>query len=230
MASQETASMSAAPSYSDLTKVCNFRATPAARDSVAIRCVEAETALATMEAPARLHLIRDTRPLHLALFGGFAPVMWPDAAGTYRGTPGTSIASAPRAVFLARKVPGLRSRDLCLSAADVPGAMEALSDRLRRLWDDRPGYDTPFRDPAYLALSDTTARFFAIHPYMDGNGHVWRLLLPVLANRLGLATRAEWTTDRRPYGPEFSLALQWHGDHPTLLADQLRRWLAPSHD
>lgn len=106
--------------------------------------------------------------------------------------------------------------------------MEEFSNRLRRLWDNRPGHDAPNRDAAYLALSDATAEFFAIHPYMDGNGYIWRLVLPVLANRLGLAARDEWTIDRRPYGPEFSLALQWHSDHPSLLADQLRRWLAPS--
>jgi len=63
---------------------------------------------------------------------------------------------------------------------------------------------------------------------MDGNGHVWRLCLPVLARRLGLVMRDAWTIDRRPYGPEFSLALQWHGDHPGVLADQLRRWMAPT--
>jgi len=220
--------MSAAPAPSDLTKVCNFRATLAARNCVAARCAQATDSLAAMAAPARLHLLGDTRPLHRTLFDGFAPLIWPDAAGTYRGTPGTSIAAAPRAVFLARKVPGLRRRDLCLPAADVPAAMAALSDRLRRLWDDRPGRDTPFRDAAYLALSEATAQFFTIHPYMDGNGHIWRLVLPVLASRLGLSPRAEWTVDQRPYGPEFSLALQWHRDHPTILADQLRRWLTPS--
>jgi len=76
-------------------------------------------------------------------------------------------------------------------------------------------------------LADVTARFFAIHPHMGGNGYVWWLALPVLAARLGLAMRVEWTVDRRPHGPEFSLALQWYPDHPGILADQLRRWCAP---
>ena len=220
--------MTGAPSQSDLTRVCNFRASPFAREAIAIRSAGARHVLAAMDDPAQLGLICDTRPLHHTLFGGFAPAIWPDAAGTYRGTPNTSVASAPRAVFLARKVPGVRSRDLCLPAADVAEAMKKFSHLLRDLWESRPGYDIPYRDAAYLALSEATAQFFNIHPYMDGNGHIWRLVLPLLGNRLGLSLRANWTIDRRPYGPEFSLALQWHGDHPILLADQLRRWLVPS--
>ena len=172
-------------------------------------------------------LLCDSRPVHLALFTGLAPADWPDAAGTWRGTPGSTLADAPRAVFLVRRLPGLRARDLCLPAANVPAAMEDLARRLRGLWDQRPGADDPWRDAAFGALAEATARFFAIHPYMDGNGHIWRLSLPLLAGRLGLAMRSEWTIDRRPYGPEFSLALQWYGGHPSVLADQLRRWMRP---
>lgn len=207
--------------------VCNFQATPAAAAVLAQRSQDLAAGLAAMTASEQAAHLCDTRPLHRALFDGLAPAAWPDAAGTWRGTPGTTLATAARAVFLARRLPGLRGRDPCLPAAAVPDAMQDLSSRLRGLWQDRPGAGDPWRDAAYGALADVTARFFAIHPYMDGNGHVWRLSLPVLAGRLGLQMRPGWTVHRRPYGPDFSLALQWHGDHPTLLADQLRRWMRP---
>jgi len=219
------ASATTLPVTTGLTRVCNFRATPAARAILDTRCAQAGALLAGAEPAAQLQLVRDTRPLHLSLFAGLAPDDWPDAAGTYRGTPGSSIALAPRAVFLARKVPGLRSRDTGLPGPEVPAAMAELSQGLCQIWEGRPGATDPHRDAGYLALARVTARFFAIHPFMDGNGHVWRLVLPVLGRRLGLVMRPEWTVDQRPYGPEFSLALQWYGDHPTILADQLRRWL-----
>jgi fido (protein-threonine AMPylation protein) len=176
----------------------------------------------------QLDLILDSRPLHRELFHGLAPEAFADSAGTWRGTAGTSIHNAPRAVFLARRMPGLRARDMCTPAADVAAAMEVLASQLRQLWDERPGIEDPWRDEAYAALAAVTARFFAIHPYMDGNGHIWRLCLPVLGKRLGLTMRDGWSIDRRPYGPEFSLAIQWYRDHPTILADQLRRWMATS--
>lgn len=203
--------------------VCNLRA--AAGAALGPRCAQAAEDLGALSVAAQLSRICDSRPLHLALFGGFSPPEWPDAAGTWRGTPGTTLANAARAVFVARRLPGLRPRDLCLPAAQVPAAMDDLALRLQHLWEDRPGADDPWRDAAFAALAGVTARFFAVHPYMDGNGHVWRLCLPVLARRLGLAMREGWTIHRRPYGHEFSLALQWHDHHPTVLADQLRRWM-----
>lgn len=207
--------------------VCNFRAAPHAGALIAARSAAAGLWLDGLPPGERIAALGDSRTLHGRLFAGLAPAAWPDAAGTWRGTPGSSVEGAGRAVFLARRMPGLRARDPCLPAAEVGPAMADLAGALGRLWAERPGLDDPWRDAAFDALAVATARFFAIHPYMDGNGHVWRLALPVLAARLGLAMRPGWTVDRRPWGPAFSLALQWHAHHPALLSDHLRRWLQP---
>jgi hypothetical protein len=73
-------------------------------------------------------------------------------------------------------------------------------------------------------LARFMATFFAIHPHLDGNGHVGRILAVVLAERLALRADPGWTLHLRPYGPTSSLCLQRYGDHPDLLADHLRRW------
>ena len=210
-----------------MVAVCNFLSSPEAGALVATRSTEVREGLAALPPPARLAALRDSRALHARLFAGLAPPAIPDAAGTWRGTPGSSIETAARAVFLARRLPGVRHRDLCLPPEEVAGAMDDLDTAMCRLWQERPGYGEPWGDAAFAALADLTARFFRIHPFMDGNGHLWRLVLPLLAERLGLATRPEWSVHRRPYGPEFSLALQWHGDHPSVLAAELRRWFRP---
>jgi hypothetical protein len=207
--------------------VCNFNASPEAGAIIARRSEKARAALHALPEAGRLAAILDSRSLHGAMFAGLAPPDWPDAAGTWRGTPGSSIVAAPRAVFLARRLPGLRYRDTCLPADQVAPAMAGLEADLHALWQDRPGRDDPWRDAAYAGLAGLTARFFAIHPFLDGNGHVWRLILPVLAARLGLEAREGWSVHRRPHGAEFSLALQWHGDHPSILAAELRRWFRP---
>lgn len=216
------------PSTFGLAGVCNFRTGAEAGGILARRGAEEAAALAAMSPGARLDLLCDTRALHGRLFAGLAPPGWSDVPGAYRGTPCSTVVDAARAVFLARRLPGLRARDLCLPAAEVQPAMEDLSRQLRMVWQDRPGHGDPYRDAAYDALAALTARFFEIHPYMDGNGFVWRMALPALGVRLGLAMRSAWTVDRRPYGPDFSLALQWFPDHPIILSDQLRRWMAPS--
>jgi hypothetical protein len=215
----------APPEPGSAKHVCNFRAQKAASGVLFQRSEAIAKELCLLSESTQLSVMCDNRPLHLALFDGLAPANFPDAAGIWRGTSGTSLATAPRAVFLARRMPGLRARDMCLPAAEVAAAMEDLANEVTHLWHQRPGAEDPWCDRAFAALADVTARFFTIHPYMDGNGHVWRLCLPVLGRRLGLIMRESWTVDRRPYGPEFSLAIQWYRDHPTILADQLRRWM-----
>lgn len=210
-----------------MVAVCNFQSSPDAGAIIAQRCDAVEASLAAMDAAARIAALADGRSLHADLFHGLAPAAYPDAAGLWRGTPGSSISGAPRAVFLARRLPGVRYRDLCLPADQVAAEMAKLANRMGQVWQECPGRNDPWRDAAFQALADLTAGFFAIHPFMDGNGRVWRLSLPLLAARLGLERRAEWTVHRRPYGPTFSLALQWHGDHPSLLAHELRRWFRP---
>lgn len=210
-----------------MVAVCNFQSLPEAGARVADRCAKLLGALTAMSDDTRLDALCDSRALHAALFTGLAPPEFPDAAGVWRGTRGSSIETAPRAVFLARRRPGLRYRDPCLPADQVANAMAQFEAEMRRQWQACPGRTDPWRDAAFETLADLTARYFAIHPFMDGNGHLWRLSLPFLAARFGLETRANWTIQRRPYGADFSLAIQWHGDHPTLLADNLRRWFRP---
>jgi len=183
------------------------------------RCEAAFAALTDAPPALRLAALTDPRDLHRALFAPLAPPDLPQAAGSYRGTAGSALMGAERAVFLARRKPGLRARDPCLPASDVAAAMQALARRTEQLW-DRP----PQGDAAFAALAEVTQRFFHIHPFLDGNGHVLRILLPLLADRLAIPRKPSWTLHARPYDHHMSLCLQWYPDHPDLLACQLRRW------
>ncbi len=200
----------------------NLHADPQTGAILDRRCAETLAGLHGAHDADRLRFLCDTRATHRALF---ADTIGPDAAdvpGTYRGTTGTTLADTPRAVFLARRLPGLRFRDMCLPAAGVFAAMDDLAIRLSTLWHAPPD---PTDDAAFAALAAISHRFFAIHPFLDGNGHIYRLMLPVLAARLGLTMRPTWTLHRRPYDHTFSLGLQWYPDHPEVLACYLRKWM-----
>lgn len=184
------------------------------------RAQDALARLRAAGAPERLAALQDPRPLHRALFADLAPPDMPEAAGTWRGTPGTGLAQMRRAVFVARAGEGIRRRHLCHPPDEVAAAMAALAGRLGELW---AGAATG-EQAALDALAEFLARFFLIHPFADGNGHVGRILAVVLAERLGLAAAPGWTLARRPYGPTMSLCLQWYPAQPDLLADHLRRW------
>lgn len=193
----------------------NLQADATARSDLAARCTALLADLTALPPPAQRALLVDTRPLHRHLFGDVAP----DVAGLYRGTPGTPVSDAARAVFLARRHPGLRPRDPCAPPQAVGPAMNVLGTRIGALW------DSPSRgDAAFDALAGVTHGFLATHPYLDGNGHVYRLMASLLAPRLGLTPRPDFTLHPRPYDHLISLCLQWYPDHPGLLSAWLRRW------
>jgi len=194
---------------------CNLQADAMTRGDLAVRCAALAADLAALPPPTRRARLIDTRPLHRHLFGDLAP----EVAGLYRGTPGTVVEGAARAVFLARRRPGLRVRDPCAEPQAVSPAMATLGDRIGALWDD-----PPCGDAAFDALAGVTHGFLSIHPYLDGNGHIYRLMATTLAPRLGLAPRVDFTLHPRPYDHLMSLSLQWYPDHPGLLSAYLRRW------
>lgn len=199
----------------------NLQADAGARAGLAARCSAALADLMRLPPDGQRAALIDTRPLHRHLFADLVPPGLPEAAGTYRGTPGTALASAGRAVFLAARRPGLRQRDPCPPAEAVAAAMAALGNRIGAIWDAPPQGQA-----AFAALAEVTQGFLTVHPYLDGNGHVYRIMAASLGPRLGLTVRPGWTLHPRPYDHLMSLCLQWYPDHPGLLAAYLRRWMA----
>lgn len=170
-------------------------------------------------AAARLAFLCDTRAAHARIFARCAPPDLPEAAGTYRGTAGSPLEGARRAVFSARRLPGLKMRDMCSPPEAVGAEVEALAARLRADWASPPTGAARFD-----ALAAMTAAFLRTHPYLDGNGHIYRVMAVVLAERFGLSIAPTWTIGARPYDHHMSLCLQWYPHHPALLSAYLRCW------
>lgn len=203
----------------------NFQGIASVRAGLPAALAAAAADIAARPAPAQLAALCDSRALHASVFAPLLPEGPRALAGVWRGTPGSAAESVARAVFVARKAPGLRNRDMCSAPDRVAEEMAALATRLTTIWEAAP----PARDSAYDQLAEFTHAFFTIHPFVDGNGHIYRLLAPVLAARLGLRARADWTAHPRPYDHVMSLCLQWYPHHPALLACYLRRWFDPGH-
>ncbi len=201
----------------------NFQSLPELRRSLPAALARLAAELDTIPSTEQLRLLTDTRDLHRRLFAPLLPPALQHAAGIYRGEPGTPLADLERSVFIARQAPGLKAEHRCTKAAKVASAMQELAGRISAIWTG-PHLS---RDDAYAALAEVSYRFLAVHPYMDGNGHIYRLILPLLALRLGLRARTEWTLHPRPYDHVMSLCLQWYPHHPELLACYLRRWFDP---
>ena len=125
------------------------------------------------------------------------PPNHPEYAGTYRGTPGTSLATrrAGAESFTGQSHP---------IAFDEPDRVASAMIGYHRLFPILPAKASrPF--DVRLDFSSIVFLFFGkIHPFLDGNGHVQRLIFTAACKELGLALNASWTIHPRPYDLEFA--------------------------
>ena len=159
------------------------------------------------------------RPLHTALFHGLCPQL-PSAIGTFRGTPGSKIQRAEREVRIPNPSHGVRPKDPCVKPNAVIPQMTQLEKDIQS--------SLPFLGTdkdAIQALADFTFRFFHIHPFLDGNGHVWRVMALFLARRFDIEFGASWSVHARPYDADFSAALQCYPYNSTHLENKLASFI-----
>jgi fido (protein-threonine AMPylation protein) len=160
----------------------------------------------------------DLTALHKELFGGLVPDL-PEAAGGIRGR--APLEGVLREVRVPRAPIGTRARDTCMPPGEVPKALANLTHLMRQYWQRQSSGDA-----AVKGLTNLTWRFFHIHPFLDGNGHVWRLCCIALARRQGYEVNRNWRVVERPYGPEMSAALQMYPADPEPLKSLLATFFA----
>lgn len=194
---------------------------PVARKRLAERSRNAEIQFRSAHPGDLQPLACNPAAVHTMLYKDLSPTAR-QAIGTLRGTSGTDLEQARRAVLTRGAAPGLRKSDPCAEPAQVAQGMNALLEDMKGFWDSGNAGD------AIAALADLSHRFFWIHPFLDGNGHVWRLILIALARSAGLEASPGWRVAVRPYGASFSLALQQYPNQPGLLQSELANYFKRS--
>lgn len=195
-------------------------ATAAERDVALARSDALEAACRYDDLKDVAHFLTDLRKLHEILFEGLCKDL-PQAVGTFRGTPDTALAHAAREVRVRNADAQTRAKDACAPPEAVPQRMAVLHRDLQRLVQSNK------RIAPIDAMAALTFEFFDIHPFLDGNGHVWRAGLIVLARHLGMMPVTAWRVGERPYDVAFSRAIQAYPTQPDLLCAALGRFFEP---
>lgn len=149
----------------------------------------------------RRGLLADPRILHQELFSSFVPHGHPEYAGTYRGTPGTTLADRRISSESQFETDGVY--EFC-GPGEVAGRMENLLQETQELLRD-PGADEFGR---LIGLSYTFCWFGKIHPFLDGNGHVQRAIFAAMATEFGYPLSARFAIHPRPYDRLLAIALE----------------------
>lgn len=184
------------------------------------------------DAAYRSSVLTDPRDLHRVLFAAFTPPGFPEYAGTYRGTAGTSLER--------RRMGAPQILDLKKSFAFEPPEKVAvaldfmLSEVRRELVLARSA--TPFVQ--LLILTHLFCWFGKIHPFLDGNGHVQRALFAAAATELAIPLGSRFAIHPRPFDrllawplEMFTRAAPDQREHYlAMVAEYLSSWLAGPFD
>lgn len=151
-------------------------------------------------ASQRNAILTDPAALHAELFADFTPEGYAEYAGTYRGTPGTSltgrISGAP-SVLTGDAYPLAHPDDV---GRLMTRYLSDLNVFRRRASDD---HTANLGDLAYAF-----AQFGYIHPFLDGNGHVQRALFAALATEFGYPISSRFAIHPRPFDALLAIALE----------------------
>ncbi|WP_375048832.1 hypothetical protein [Bradyrhizobium sp. 8-10B] len=153
---------------------------------------------------ALVRLIKETRKVHAGYFAGLTPQGFEYYAGNYRGsnfpcllTHEVGIASDPRVGHLS----GLVSRSMYEFAAEVEDTIAEIDFLYRVSSSVMSDAEKLVRCSQLLAA--LFVYFLEIHPYLNGNGHMGRLIVIAGFRRQGFYA-ARWPVHPRPADPPYS--------------------------
>lgn len=201
-------------------------------DAVMKRACTALQERILVDAAYRSSILTDSRELHRTLFAEFTPRGYPEYAGTYRGSAGTSLErcrmGAPQ-IFSPQKSFSFEKPERVAAALDF-----LLSEVRRELTPARSA--TPFVQ--LLTLTHLFCWFGKIHPFLDGNGHIQRALFAAAATELAIPLAARFAIHPRPFDrllawplEMFTRAVPDQREHYlAMVAEYLSSWLAGPFD
>ena len=150
-----------------------------------------------------LGFVSDTRRLHRQLFSGLTPSEYDYYAGNYRGSDFRCLRYRPVGIQ--------GDPSVGYPAEDVGSAMKRLEEYLRS---GIAGLDESFALPnaklsrqkklhfLVVFVSRMFVLFLTIHPYVNGNGHIARLMVWAVLGRYGYWPK-RWPIEPRTDDPEY---------------------------
>lgn len=157
--------------------------------------------IAAANSHERLSFIIDPREAHKRLYSALTPEEHPEYAGTYRGTRGTTLEGRRSGVLREDS-----SFQEFIAPDRVSACLTKVADQAKKI------FDLPIGTNSRIVLPEIVRLFYIfglIHPFLDGNGHIQRLIFSACVMERGALKLSEsWTIHPRPYDMDIKLAFE----------------------
>jgi fido (protein-threonine AMPylation protein) len=179
----------------------------------------------------RVLVLNDPRVAHKILYEPFAPANYPEYAGTYRGTANSTLehrlSSAQSIIDPSRTITFAKPSDVLSAMAWLIPEMAGMRSRAVTPWDQ------------LWSLTNFFIQFGKIHPFLDGNGHLQRVLFAAGAMEMRIPLSCRFAIHPRPFDFLLAYALEKFSDSQNhddqsrwgmAVAEYLAQWLGGQFD
>lgn len=166
----------------------------------------------------KLVFLTDTR-IHKTLFRASTPPGYEFYAGHYRGEKFPGLETRIASMRYTSPIDGVVRVTRFTHPKDVQNELTNLKAKVLELQAKK------MDDVSYFIESVSIfRRFSTIHPYLNGNGRISRLMLALLADMKGIPVKDTWTFHVRPYSNFMGVYFQEYLTNPHTLVAYLLRW------
>lgn len=170
--------------------------------------------------------IKDTRCIHKMLFEQLVDDDQKHFVGHYRGEDYTDLINRNGA----RKIeifPGLYVIHRFTESKDVKTKLENLEHCINYLYVNRNEIE---KQHYYCLAVKVLIHFYLIHPYVNGNGHIGRVIITFLMRIANIEIDESWSIHPRPYTNAIAVCMFAHNKYPIVAEQYFRQWFHLPND
>jgi fido (protein-threonine AMPylation protein) len=195
----------------------DIRANPSNNEATNNRLNSCWEKLRDGEFSEKLAFLTDTRRIHHIIFRPCTPPGFEAYAGTYRGTVSTPLED--RRAVLRGRLGRVKSGIALAPPGHIPSLMQGLAIEISSLL-----LTTQSEVSFFWKAVRIFVRFNQIHPYLDGNGRMSRMLIALMMNARDIRVSDSWTLGERPYDLSIDQCFRNYAEVPLAMDAYLLRW------